>query len=72
MFCWIWYLTTILISPAQAKSGELSYLRDQVALELSREREFANIEVKKFAKMVSAIGADTLQAIATSGPDMQV
>lgn len=32
----------------------------------------ANIEVKKFADMVSAIGADTLAAIATAGPDMQV
>ena len=32
----------------------------------------ADIEVNKFSLMVEAIGADTLAAIATAGPDMQV
>lgn len=31
-----------------------------------------NIETQKFGDMVGAIGADTIQAIATSGPEMQV
>ena len=32
----------------------------------------ADVEVKKFADMVNAIGPKTLAAIATAGPDMQV
>lgn len=32
----------------------------------------AAIETEKFQNMVSSIGADTLQAIATAGPEMQV
>ena len=35
-------------------------------------RSMANIEVKKFANMVSAIGADTLAAISRAGPETQV
>ena len=30
------------------------------------------IEAEKFQNMVSSIGADTLQAISTAGPEMQV
>lgn len=57
---------------SQAKKGELTFAKNQIALELHKEKSMANIEVKKFADMVSAIGADTLAAIATAGPDMQV
>ena len=32
----------------------------------------AGIETKKFQEMVDAIGADTIAAIATAGPEMQV
>lgn len=32
----------------------------------------AAIETDKFQNMVSSIGADTIQAIATAGPEMQV
>ncbi len=32
----------------------------------------AVIESKKFQEMVDAIGADTIAAIATAGPEMQV
>ena len=32
----------------------------------------AGIETDKFKNMVSSIGSDTIQAIATAGPEMQV
>jgi len=41
-------------------------------MELNMEKGMADIEVNKFSLMVEAIGADTLAAIATAGPDMQV
>jgi len=41
-------------------------------LEITKTRELAEIETSKFKSMVDAIGAATLQAIATAGPDMQV
>ncbi|KAH3882664.1 major vault protein-like [Dreissena polymorpha] len=55
-----------------AREAELKFLKEQNELELSKSRETADIETKKFKQMVDAIGASTLQAIATSGPDMQV
>ena len=39
---------------------------------MSKTRELADIETNKFKNMVDAIGATTLQAMATAGPDMQV
>jgi len=48
------------------------YQREQNELEVTRTRELADIETEKFKNMVDAIGANTLQAIATAGPDMQV
>lgn len=41
-------------------------------MELSKSREIAEIETSKFKSQVDAIGASTLQAIATAGPEMQV
>ena len=39
---------------------------------MSKAKEMAAIEAEKFQNMVSSIGADTLQAISTAGPEMQV
>ena len=36
------------------------------------QKTMADIEVKKFAEMVSAIGRDTLAAISRAGPETQV
>ncbi|XP_053406855.1 major vault protein-like [Mercenaria mercenaria] len=55
-----------------AKKGELTFVKNQIALELQKEKALANIEVNRFSDMVSALGADTLAAIATAGPDTQV
>jgi major vault protein len=55
-----------------AREAEIVYVREQNDLEISKTRELAGIETSKFKNMVDAIGAPTLQAIATAGPDMQV
>lgn len=55
-----------------AREAELKYLREQNEMELSKSRDMSTIETSKFKSQVDAIGASTLQAIATSGPEMQV
>jgi len=55
-----------------AREAEIVYQREQNELEITKTRELSDIETGKFKNMVDAIGATTLQAIATSGPDMQV
>lgn len=55
-----------------ARDAETKYIKDQNELEISKTQELANIESAKFKQMVEAIGANTIQAIATSGPEMQV
>jgi len=40
-------------------------------LEITKARELAAIESKKFSQIVEAIGADTIEAMAKAGPLMQ-
>jgi len=40
-------------------------------LELDKQEKQANIEATKFKQIVDAIGADTIEAIARAGPEMQ-
>lgn len=55
-----------------AREAELKFLREQNELELNKARDMADIETSKFKSQVDAIGANTIQAIATAGPEMQV
>lgn len=55
-----------------AREAENKYIKEQNDLEISKAGDMASIETDKFKNMVDAIGADTLQAIATAGPEMQV
>lgn len=55
-----------------AREAELRFVKEQNEMELSKSRETSEIETVKFKQMVDAIGTSTLQAIATSGPDLQV
>ena len=55
-----------------AREAETKYIKEQNELEISKTRELASIEADKFKQMVDSIGANTIQAIATSGPEMQV
>ena len=56
----------------QAREAEMKYVKEQNSLEISKAREMTDIETGKFNNMVTAIGADTIKSIATSGPEMQV
>lgn len=56
----------------QAREAELKYVREQNDLEITKSREVASIEIQKFKDTVSAIGSDTICAIANAGPAMQV
>ena len=56
----------------RVREAETKYVREQNELEITKAREMANIETEKFNNMVQAIGSDTISAIATSGPEMQV
>jgi len=50
---------------------ELEYRARVDELEISKAGQEAKIEAEKFASIVSAIGADTIEAIARAGPEMQ-
>ncbi|KAK3703611.1 hypothetical protein QZH41_019149 [Actinostola sp. cb2023] len=54
------------------REAELHYAAENDKQEISKVGAMAGIETEKFKNMVSAIGADTIQAIATAGPEMQV
>jgi hypothetical protein len=55
-----------------AREAELKYLGEQNEQEISKRGEMSRIETEKFKLQVESIGASTIQAIATSGPDTQV
>jgi len=52
-------------------SQELEYRARVDELEISKVEREAKIEAEKFAAIVAAIGADTIEAIARAGPEMQ-
>ena len=56
----------------KAREAEMHYVKEQNDLEIKKSSEMAEIETKKFEQMVNSIGAQTIQSIATAGPDMQV
>jgi len=55
-----------------AREAETKYIKEQNELEINKTGELATIESDKFKQMVTSIGAETIQAISTSGPEMQV
>jgi major vault protein len=50
---------------------ELEHKKAVDDLEIERAEKEAKIEAEKFANIVEAIGADTIEAIAQAGPEMQ-
>lgn len=56
----------------QAREAELKYMTEKAQLEITKSRDMAAIDTKKFNDMVAALGTQTIQAIATAGPEMQV
>lgn len=56
----------------EARGAENKYIGETNEMEIAKSQEMAKIETGKFKSMVDALGADTLRAIATAGPEMQV
>ncbi|CAL1527902.1 unnamed protein product [Lymnaea stagnalis] len=56
----------------KAREAELKYVSEQNKMELEKADQLSNIEITKFKEMVSSIGANTILAMATAGPDNQV
>ena len=56
----------------KAREAEMHYIKEQDELEIKKASDMAEIESNKFEQMVKSIGAETIQSIATAGPDMQV
>nr|XP_058948197.1 major vault protein-like isoform X1 [Pocillopora verrucosa]XP_058948198.1 major vault protein-like isoform X1 [Pocillopora verrucosa] len=57
---------------SKTREAELKYQHEQNTLDVTKAKEMSSIETDKFKNMVSSIGSDTIQAIATAGPEMQV
>jgi len=53
------------------QEAEIEHQRALNDLEITRAKQLAAIESKKFGEIVDAIGADTIQAMAEAGPAMQ-
>eukprot|EP00494_Astrolonche_serrata_P011377 UN11460 len=53
------------------RKEELDYSKRKNALTIQHKEKMAEIESSKFKAMVKAIGPETLQAIATAGPELQ-
>jgi len=53
------------------QEAEVSHLSQMNELEVARAKDLAAIEAAKFRNIVKVIGADTLQAISTAGPEIQ-
>jgi len=56
---------------ALKNAQELEYRGRCDELEISKVEKEAKIEAEKFGNIVKAIGADTIEAIARAGPEMQ-
>jgi len=50
---------------------EIDHAKALAELEVTKAKKQAEIEAQKFKNIVSAIGADTIEAIAQAGPEMQ-
>ncbi len=55
-----------------AREAELKFLKEQNEIEIHKTRDMSSIESEKFKNMVDTVGSDTIRAIATAGPEMQV
>ena len=56
----------------KAREAELKYIKEQNDLGINKDRDLARIETEKTQNIISAVGADTVRAIAVAGPEHQV
>merc|ERR1711937_911808 len=52
--------------------GEINFMAKQNELELEKQRESTKIEVEKFQQMVTALGAQTIESMASAGNNHQI
>ncbi|XP_072026388.1 major vault protein-like [Amphiura filiformis] len=64
--------TSELEIQSDMRHNELAYVKESNHLEISRAQQLSDIEGTKFNEIVKTLGTDTLNAIAVSGPKMQV
>ncbi|KAK0051986.1 major vault protein, partial [Biomphalaria pfeifferi] len=62
----------LLSSQNLIRSQEIDFKKKQNSLYVSKEKAYAALEVRKFTEMVSALGAQTLAAMANAGPNNQL
>jgi major vault protein len=55
-----------------ARDAEIEFLKKQNDLEIEKQKESTLIEVNKFKQMVDALGAPTIEAMASAGNNHQV
>lgn len=60
-----------LAEQKQRQQMELEHQNKLTEIDIKRARDLATIETAKFAEVVSAIGPNTIRAIAQAGPEMQ-
>jgi len=63
--------TSDLEQQKKRQEAEINHRKQLNELELAKATKLADIESEKFAETVSAIGKDTIAAIARAGPEMQ-
>ncbi|CAK8689709.1 unnamed protein product [Clavelina lepadiformis] len=56
----------------KAREAELKYIKEQNDLGINKDRDLARIETEKTQNIISAVGADTVRAIAVAGPEHQI
>ena len=55
-----------------ARESEIDFMKKQNELELEKQRESTEIEVGKFQQMGNALGANTIEAMASAGNNHQI
>ena len=55
-----------------ARDSEIEFMKKSNELEIEKQRESTEIEVQKFKQMVEALGATTIQKMASAGNDHQL
>jgi len=60
-----------LANKIAVQASEIKHMSELNTLEITKAKQLAAIEAKKFRDTVNAIGADTIAAIAQAGPEMQ-
>jgi len=63
--------TSELQQKVNKQTAHLAHLSSLNNLEISKAKDLAKIEADKFREIIEAVGADIIEAVATSGPALQ-